>query len=195
MGNIQSAATCVVSARRSEATKALLRCAEAGDVAELGALLDSDARGVLLSSVFGGNTAWHKAAKAGRVDVLEALKAAVLQQYARDSKDVAAEAVAARPSVLRLGGSAVDAVARLINKGNMKGCTPLMLACSGAHTDAVAWLIQHGARAVVWCRDVSVGAQQVVSGHAGGRVCTHSRSPAASCCCSTVTLQQHGARN
>lgn len=146
MGNVQSAAGCVVLAGgRSDATKALLRCAEAGDVVELGALLECDARGVLHSSVFGGNTAWHKAAKGGRADVLEALRGAVLRQYERDSKDVAAEPPG-RPSVLRLGGSAGDAVARLINKANMKGCTPLMLAAAGGHTDAAAWLIKHGAR-------------------------------------------------
>jgi ankyrin repeat protein len=49
-------------------------------------------------------------------------------------------------SVLKLGGSAADAVRRLINKPNTKGTTPLILACAGGHTDAAAWLIRHGAR-------------------------------------------------
>lgn len=117
MGNLQSAHFKCTSGRQDLA-KEVLRCAEAGDVQELGVILDTDVRYVLHSSVFGGNTAWHKAAKAGRADVLEALRAAVLRQYERDSKDLTE---ATRPSMLRLGSSAADAVTRLINKANMKG--------------------------------------------------------------------------
>jgi ankyrin repeat protein len=142
MGNIHSAAV-GSSCTRADTVKACLRCAESGDVAELGLILDADVRYVLHSSVFGGNSAWHKAAKGGRADALEALRAAVLAQYELDSKDVS-EAAVVRPALLRLGSSGADAIARLINKPNIKGLTPLMLACTGGHTECAAWLIGHG---------------------------------------------------
>lgn len=74
--------------------------------------------------------------------MLEALDAEIDRQYAQDNKDLTE---VLKPSVLRLGTSAADVVTRLINKSNVKGFTPLMLACSGGHTDVVVWLIKHGA--------------------------------------------------
>jgi ankyrin repeat protein len=75
--------------------------------------------------------------------VLEALEAAVQRQYEHDNKDLAE---VLKPTVMRLGTTPADVVTRLLNKSNVKGCTPLMLACSGSHTEAVSWLIKHGAQ-------------------------------------------------
>jgi ankyrin repeat protein len=138
MGNTHSAVIC----RRPDSAKDLLRAAEAGDVQALKTLLCSDARLLLHYSVFGGNSAWHKAAKGGHAAVLEALEAAVQRHYEQDNKDLTE---ILKPSVLRMGTTAADVVARLVNKSNVKGFTPLMLACSGNHTEVVAWLIKHGA--------------------------------------------------
>lgn len=138
MGNTQSAVIC----RRPDAAKELLRAAEAGDVQALDSTLQADVRLLFHYSVFGGNSAWHKAAKGGHAAVLDALEAAVQRQYEQDSKDLNE---ILKPSVLRLGTSAADVVTRLINKSNVKGFTPLMLACSGHHTEVVSWLIKHGA--------------------------------------------------
>jgi hypothetical protein len=80
--------------------------------------------------------------------VLEALDAEIHRQYAQDNKDLTE---VLKPGVLRLGTSAADVVTRLINKSNVKGFTPLMLACSGGHTDVVAWLIKHGASWAASC--------------------------------------------
>lgn len=137
MGNTHSAVIC-----RRDSHKELLRAAEAGDAQVLNSLLRSDARLLFHYSVFGGNSAWHKAAKGGHAAVLEALEAAVQRHYEQDNKDLNE---ILKPSVLRIGTTAADVVARLVNKSNVKGFTPLMLACSGNHTEVVAWLIKHGA--------------------------------------------------
>lgn len=138
MGNTQSAVT---SCGRPDVAKELLRGAEAGDVQVISSMLESDGRLLLHYSVFGGNSVWHKAAKGGHAALLEALELAVKKQYEQDNKDVYE---VLKPSITRLGSSAAEAVTRLINKANVKGFTPLMLACSGNHTEAVAWLIKHG---------------------------------------------------
>lgn len=139
MGNIYSTAA---GCRGPDVAKELLKHAAAGDVDALNSVLDDNSRLVSHYSVFGGNSAWHKAAKSGNVPVLEALEAAVLRQYELGSKDLSE--TLSKPGVLRLGSSGPDAVTRLINKSNIKGFTPLMLACSGSHTAAVSWLIKHG---------------------------------------------------
>lgn len=139
MGNTQSAVT---SCGRPDVAKELLRAAEAGDVQVISSMLQADGRLLLHYSVFGGNSVWHKAAKGGHAALLEALELAVKKQYEQDNKDVYE---VLKPSITRLGSSAAEAVTRLINKANVKGFTPLMLACSGNHTEAVAWLIKHGA--------------------------------------------------
>jgi len=137
MGNTHSAASCT----RPDVAKELLRYAETGDVHGLKGVLEEEARLVLHYSVFGGNSAWHKAAKGGHAAVLDILEAAVLKQYELDTKDISE---ILKPSVLRLGSNGADVVTRLINKSNVKGLTPLMLACAGKHTEVVAWLIKHG---------------------------------------------------
>jgi ankyrin repeat protein len=138
MGNSHSAA---VVFSRPDVAKELLRAAEAGDVPALSSLVEGDWRLLFHASVFGGNSAWHKAAKGGQASVLEALAASLHEQYQQDTKDLVETL---KPRVLRLGDSPVDVITRIINKSNVKGLTPLMLACSGNHTEAVAWLIKHG---------------------------------------------------
>lgn len=154
MGNAHSA---VGSCRRPDAAKELLRAAEAGDVHALNSMLQSDSRLLFHYSVFGGNSAWHKAAKGGHAAVLEALEAAVQRQYEHDNKDLAE---VLKPTVLRLGTTPADVVTRLVNKSNVKGCTPLMLACSGNHTEVVSWLIKHGAQHRGLCCGLGVVYQQ-----------------------------------
>lgn len=161
MGNAASAAAggCAPSVvgRRADPAKELLRLAEAGDASSACSILVVDARYLTHASVFGGNTAWHKAAKAGRVAVLDAMAGLITRHFdgaapAPASKDVGGEQ---RACMLRLGVSARDVIKRLINKPNLKGATPLMLACAGCHTDAVAWLLKHGA-----ARSASSGSPQ-----------------------------------
>lgn len=154
MGNAHSA---VGSCRRPDAAKELLCAAEAGDVHALNSMLQSDSRLLFHYSVFGGNSAWHKAAKGGHAAVLEALEAAVQRQYEHDNKDLAE---VLKPTVLRLGTTPADVVTRLVNKSNVKGCTPLMLACSGNHTEVVSWLIKHGAQHRSLCCGLGVVYQQ-----------------------------------
>lgn len=137
MGNVHSASSC----GRPDTAKELLRAAEAGDVQAITSMLQADSRLLFHYSVFGGNSVWHKASKGGHAAVLEALEQAVKQQYEHDNKDLHE---VLRPSIMRLGASAADVVTRLINKANVKGFTPLMLACSGNHTEAVAFLVKRG---------------------------------------------------
>jgi hypothetical protein len=131
-----------MSARVADPGKELLRSAEQGEASIVAWILASDAHYLSHSSVFGGNTAWHKAAKAGRVEVLEAMEQVVQQQFTAHTRHP--RELMAPYKLARLGSSAADVLARLVNKANLKGITPLMLACAGCHTDVVAWLLKHG---------------------------------------------------
>lgn len=142
MGNTGSHCTAVYW--RTDSGKELLRCAEAGDTQLLSLILNGDARFLLHSSVFGGNTAWHKAAKAGKLEVLEAMEQLILKQF-EAQPDVSSKDISdLRLVILRLGSNPKDIIRRLINRANLKGVTPLMLACMGGHTSVVAWLLNHG---------------------------------------------------
>eukprot|EP00775_Hariotina_reticulata_P011021 gene11021-11175_t len=149
MGN--SVSHCTSVNRRTDPGKELLRCAEAGDTQLLSLILNGDARYLLHSSVFGGNTAWHKAAKAGKLEVLEAMEQLITKQF-EGQQDVSCKDISdLRLVILRLGSNSLDITRRLINRANLKGVTPLMLACMGGHTNVVAWLLKHGAD--VWRHD------------------------------------------
>lgn len=142
MGN--SVSHCTPVNRRTDPGKELLRCAEAGDTQLLSLILNGDARYLLHSSVFGGNTAWHKAAKAGKLEVLEAMEQLITKQF-EGQQDVCCKDISdLRLVILRLGSNPLDITRRLINRANLKGVTPLMLACMGGHTNVVAWLLKHG---------------------------------------------------
>lgn len=125
------------SSRLADPGKELLRCAEQGDTGLVAWILACDAHYLAHSSVFGGNTAWHKAAKTGRLEVFEAMERVVTQQFQSCKGD-------GRYGLIRLGPNPAEVIKRLINKSNLKGITPLMLACAGCHTETVAWLLKHG---------------------------------------------------
>ncbi|WIA09414.1 hypothetical protein OEZ85_008819 [Tetradesmus obliquus] len=153
MGNTASAHAAAggssMSARIADPGKELLRSAEQGEANVVAWILATDVHYLSHSSVFGGNTAWHKAAKAGRVEVLEAMEQVVQEQFTMASKP--SRELMPPYRLARLGSSTADVLARLVNKANLKGITPLMLACAGCHTDVVAWLLKHGAD--VWRHD------------------------------------------
>jgi ankyrin repeat protein len=155
--------------------RVLVHSAEAGALSAVAAIVAAHPQQLVNSTVFGCNTAWHKAAKAGHVAVLEELAAAVARHWAAAQ---CASAGAATPKaggdvqrslpgscpphstdrsrqrtcpLMHLGSTAEAIVTRLINRGNAKGSTPLMLASSGGHTDAVSWLLKHGALRSVLC--------------------------------------------
>lgn len=138
MGNSHSGTR--VPLQLADPGKELLRCAERGDANVVSLIIACNPGFLSHSSVFGGNTIWHKAAKAGRVEVFEAIEHALKQAYETTSKDLSTSSC----SIRRLGSSSSDVIKRVINKPNLKGVTPLMLACAGSHTEAVAWLLKHG---------------------------------------------------
>jgi hypothetical protein len=121
----------------------LLRVAESGDVAEVKGALHADIALTRYRTLTMGNTAWHKAAKAGRLEVLmemtTMLEAALLSQgKAVEGKDPARV-------LWRLGASSKQVVARLLNQRNHRGQTPLMLACGEGHDGCTRFLAEHGA--------------------------------------------------
>lgn len=138
MGNTQSSAG--LPLHLADHGKELLKCAERGDTNIVTLIVGCNPQALSHSSVFGGNTVWHKAAKTGKVAVFEAMELVLQQAYEISSKDLSSSRVGLR----RLGDSSSDVIKRVINKANMKGITPLMLACAGSHTEAVAWLLKHG---------------------------------------------------
>lgn len=140
MGNSQSVTR--LQLQLVDPGKELLRCAEQGNTSGMMPVVACNLQYLSHSSVFGGNTIWHKAAKSGKVQVFEALEHILTQafQLSQESKDLTDK----RFGIRRLGSSAQDAIKRIINKPNLKGMTPLMLACIGSHTEAVAWLLKHG---------------------------------------------------
>lgn len=76
MGNTISSTCSDLNAYNREG-RGMLRCAEAGSVDEMRNLLWADVGYLKYRSVVGGNSAWHKAAKAGQVDALRFMAAQV----------------------------------------------------------------------------------------------------------------------
>jgi hypothetical protein len=121
----------------------LLRVAESGDVEQVKGALNADIALARYRTPTMGNTAWHKAAKAGRLEVLmemaTMLEAALLSPgKALDGKDPAR-------LLWKLGGSSKQIVARLLNQRNHRGQTPLMLACAEGHDGCARFLAEQGA--------------------------------------------------
>jgi len=98
------------------------------------------------SSFSGGNTIWHKAAKAGRLGVLKSMAAIVEAAY---DAPKGTEEAHQRHVLLKVGKSPQEAIRRLVNMFNFKRVTPLMLAAGRGHADVVEWLLQRGAVVLV----------------------------------------------
>lgn len=121
----------------------LLRVAESGDVSEVKGVLTTDIALTRYRTLTMGNTAWHKAAKGGRLEVLmemtTMLEAALLRQgKSVDAKDPARV-------LWRLGASTKQVIAKLVNQRNHRGQTPLMVACAEGHDGCVRFLAECGA--------------------------------------------------
>ncbi len=81
-------------------------------------------------SSFGRNTAWHKASKGGKLPVLKSMANVVTRQF-----DPAKDLDAAAAVLQKLGGTPKEVMGKLLNVGNSRGYTPLMLACRGGYTE------------------------------------------------------------
>eukprot|EP00878_Enallax_costatus_P006030 GHUV01006325.1.p1 GENE.GHUV01006325.1~~GHUV01006325.1.p1 ORF type:complete len:761 (+),score=270.63 GHUV01006325.1:349-2631(+) len=145
MGNSQSSG--MPALQLSDPGKELLKSAERGETNVVALAIACNPLYLSHTSVFGGNTMWHKAAKTGKVEIFEALEQVLKQAFELEAKDLSNS----RGSIRRLGSSSADVIRRMVNKANLKGVTPLMLACAGSHTEAVAWLLKNGAD--VWKHD------------------------------------------
>eukprot|EP00878_Enallax_costatus_P026426 GHUV01028358.1.p1 GENE.GHUV01028358.1~~GHUV01028358.1.p1 ORF type:complete len:196 (+),score=53.56 GHUV01028358.1:349-936(+) len=138
MGNSQSSG--MPALQLSDPGKELLKSAERGETNVVALAIACNPLYLSHTSVFGGNTMWHKAAKTGKVEIFEALEQVLKQAFELEAKDLSNS----RGSIRRLGSSSADVIRRMVNKANLKGVTPLMLACAGSHTEAVAWLLKNG---------------------------------------------------
>jgi ankyrin repeat protein len=93
------------------------------------------------------------------------------------------------------GAAAAARVSRLVNRGNSKGQTPLILACSAGCAEAAEWLLLNGASP--WAYDSDGGRSclhyAARTGHATCiRVRTVSDLPAAACSLSDLHQGAHG---
>lgn len=105
-----------------------------------GALHLHDARALTHKSRSGGNTAWHKAAKAGDLLELKAMVHSTARHFdsAQDHIDRSAA------QLVKLGATAQGITERLVNQANIKGLTPLMLACRHGWSHVAEFLLAHG---------------------------------------------------
>ncbi len=120
------------------------QAAEAGSLKDVDAHLHSDLSFVYWSTFSGGNTIWHKAAKAGRLGVLKSMAAIVAAAYEAPKGTGEAQQL---HLLLKVGATPKEALRRLVNMFNFKRVTPLMLAAGRGHTEVVEWLLQQGERA------------------------------------------------
>lgn len=121
---------------------ALLKAARAGDTAAVKALLESDPR-LLTARDPLGNTALILAVNSGHCEVAELLRAAGCEP---DVYEAAAIGHTARVAEL------IERDARVLDSYSPEGFTPLMLAAHFGHTEAVEFLLAHGANVNVVAR-------------------------------------------
>lgn len=128
-----------------------LKKVEQGQHAEVSLLLaQNPARLLAFGTLTMGNTAWHKAAKYGHLDILEEM-VAVIGKEVSYAKDVEQNDFSGMSELCKYGLTVKDITTRLVNRVNYRGQTPLMLAVESGHPDVVEHLLTHGADP--WIRD------------------------------------------
>lgn len=117
---------------------------EKGHVETVKKLLEHGARNDITANKFRGETALHRAAGAGRADVVVELIYAGAVVNKKDQKGATALHYAAEDSRL----ASIEVLVRSganVNAPDNNGWAPLHFASKGGHTDAVNLLLDHGA--------------------------------------------------
>eukprot|EP00879_Flechtneria_rotunda_P022960 GHRR01024269.1.p1 GENE.GHRR01024269.1~~GHRR01024269.1.p1 ORF type:complete len:134 (+),score=40.55 GHRR01024269.1:106-507(+) len=119
-------------------SSALLEAARSNDVATAVGVLEKQPRLAYRAQQWGGQTAWHLAAKEGHAGVLQGMAATILQLSLAQLKQLS-----------KHGSTANEVITSMVQQQDSKCLAPLHLACIKGRSEAAAVLMQLGANPFV----------------------------------------------